>query len=550
MTEKAGATPRNDGNRWGQVDGGVAPRAGSTNAPLWSDRHLDVLVGDALDVLATLPSESVHCMVTSPPYWGLRDYGGDEWEGGDPDHAHRGRFQRTAPPGTAKQATNVGANEVRSGDCECGARRPVPLGLEDDPEDFVDRLVAIFREARRVLRKDGTLWMNLGDTYGGSSGASAQKGLSASADLYSPRSTGPRELNRAERGETPHAPRARRGVRDKDLVGIPWRVALAMQEDGWYLRADVIWSKPNPMPSSTTDRPTVSHEYVFLLTRSPRYFYDADAVREVTGREATWDEWAVADGRKTPPIAEQLLERGVESGWGRKRDSFTHPLGRNLRSVWTIATQPYRGAHFATYPEALVEPCVLAGTSAYGVCSTCGAPWRRVVEVDYRPIGKPDAPNLNSYRHNPDAAIDEAEKVPSGWMAGPGRHDAGPPPGRTEKTMTPEAAAAGQAPGPQAMAYGRAQKLVETVGWKPGCEHGGIVVAATVLDPFAGSGTTGAVAQRLGRRAILIDAKGDYLASQAMKRNEQIPLGLIGSVDQPALFDPEPVELETVDDTA
>lgn len=478
---------------------------------LWSDRLLDVLIGDAAEVMATMPAESVHCVVTSPPYWGLRDYGTASWDGGDPDHLHVGSVQRQAGGRieSPKQMSNVGSLDVRSGDCACGARRSDDqLGLEDSPDEFVDRLVAIFREVRRVLRPDGTVWLNLGDTYAGAASPSSQTGLSSAADAYAP-GRSPRAPNRDERGEVERPIRSSAvpsGLKAKDLVGIPWRVALALQRDGWYLRSDIVWSKPNPMPSSVGDRPTVAHEYVFLLAKSSRYYYDADAVREATGREADWAAYAEGDAHRAfPATAEDIAERGVMAGWGRKKSQLTHPLGRNMRTVWTIAARGYAGAHYATFPEALVEPCVLAGSSDFGVCRTCGAPWHRVVEVGYVPVGG-------------------GQSFATNWQGGKRGAE-----GRGEKTLTPEAELAGQNPGPQGMPYGRADKLVETIGWKPGCEHGDLVIPATVLDPFAGSGTTGRVAQRLGRRAVLIDLKGEYLSEQAMPRNRQMGLGLVGS---------------------
>ena len=267
-----------------------------------------LLAGDALRVLRTLPSESVQCCVTSPPYWGLRDYG-----------------------------------------------HPDQIGLERSPEEYVLKLVDVFKEVRRVLRPDGTLWVNMGDTYsgsgrGGNSSAITGRGANASRGLRLP-ATGP----------------------SKQLLGIPWRVALALQSDGWYLRSCIVWHKPNPMPESVTDRPTNSHEYIFLLANSERYYYNAEAIAEPI---STYERNRMRPPGVTPKAAT-----------------------RNARSIWSITSKPYKGAHFATFPPALPRRCILAGS-------------------------------------------------------------------------------------------------------RPG---------DTVLDPFAGSGTTGAVARELGRSAILIELQPDYL---------------------------------------
>lgn len=389
----------------------------------YADDWLTVYQGDCRAVMAELEPESVHCVVTSPPYWGLRDYG------------------------VAGQ-----------------------LGLEASPELYVDAMVEVLRAVRRVLRQDGTVWLNLGDSYNNRSrlrDTNEQPGLNGVVD-----STWRQD---ATRGRT-RASSSAGGLKEKDLVGVPWMVAFALRADGWYLRRDVIWSKPNPMPESVTDRPTTAHEYIFLLSRSERYYYDAEAVREraesgpsdlrkmAEGRERIGglvkeqddpllkasshtnigrkrsvggrplkvpSGWNAGDshndrigrysGGKQRLAAEQSTGThgdrlaGFNDRWDASEDEGSAPAGRNLRSVWTIATQPYPGAHFATFPETLPERCILAS-----------------------------------------------------------------------------------------------------------CPEGG-----TVLDPFAGSGTTGRVANRLSRRAVLIDLSLDYL-DQAMVRNAQSPMGLVG----------------------
>ena len=268
--------------------------------------HHTLHLGDCREILQTLPEQSVNCCVTSPPYFGLRDYG------------------------MAEQ-----------------------IGLEPTPEQFVAELVAVFREVRRVLRDDGTLWLNLGDSY--ASGGNNRSGEGETRNLKTEKfHGGTAHLNqRRTTGDTP-------GLKPKDLVGIPWRVAFALQSDGWYLRQDIIWHKPNPMPESVRDRCTKAHEYVFLLSKSARYWYDAEAVAEAgTGRppgNKGLSKYATA--------YEALGEyHRTASGLEKQRPGYET---RNRRSVWTVATRPYSGAHFATFPPALVEPCILAGCPVGG----------------------------------------------------------------------------------------------------------------------------------------------------------------------------------------
>jgi DNA modification methylase len=449
--------------------------------PYYADPWLTVYEGDCRAVLASLPAESVHTVVTSPPYWGLRDYGTATWSGGDAacdhrldaDTAHRQNAARSTLGGG--KATQIAAAEGRH-HCRCGATRvDSQLGLEPTPEEYVANMVAVFREVRRVLRADGTLWLNLGDSY-----ASAQAGAT-DGTVYARRQGEFLTSQAAAHGAT-HAARNRNGtpvpsgLKPKDLVGIPWRVAFALQADGWYLRSDIIWAKPNPMPESVTDRPTKAHEYLFLLSKSPRYYYDADAIAEQAADTsiARWrqnvDDQAGSDrvpgktngtmravggkyraqARRAVELAHQagLTEAHIaairavgitdagkaqmtQDGFGRNDPDvqalaaeakaalggyfreFLIAEDRNARTVWTIPTSPYKAKHFATFPPELPERCIKAGCPELG----------------------------------------------------------------------------------------------------------------TVLDPFAGSGTTGMVAQSLSRRAVLIDLNGEYL-TQAMARNRDIPLGL------------------------
>ena len=255
-----------------------------------------LMLGDCLERMRTLPDSCVNTCVTSPPYFGLRDYG------------HEGQ-----------------------------------IGLEDTPEAFVARLVEVFREVHRVLRDDGTLWLNLGDSYA-SSGKRGGAGDNIGSDGYI-------RQGRDGRGRSPNG-----GLATKQLLGIPWRVAFALQADGWYLRQDIIWHKPNPMPESVTDRCTKSHEYVFLLSKGPRYYFDAEALKE---------QGVIPAGTKG---AKGSAERAAQSGVNSRPPEYKIYDGmRNRRSVWTVTTKPFKGAHFATFPPDLIEPCVLAGAPVGGV---------------------------------------------------------------------------------------------------------------------------------------------------------------------------------------
>ena len=261
----------------------------------------EIKQGDALSVLKTMPAQSINTCVTSPPYWGLRDYGVDG-----------------------------------------------QLGLEPTPEEYVANLVEVFREVRRVLRDDGTLWLNLGDTYAGSWG-------SASHDING-------KARRTGTNRRPPTSYKQKGLKPKDLVGIPWRVAFALQADGWYLRSDIIWHKPNPMPESVTDRPTKAHEYIFLLSKSQKYYYDADSIKEPSSDlEKSKKRYEKPFGGKK---AEELLK--TDQVHTRIIGMREFDGKRNKRTVWTVPTQPFPEAHFAVYPPALITPCILAGCPVGG----------------------------------------------------------------------------------------------------------------------------------------------------------------------------------------
>lgn len=375
-------------------------RAGGEHLLLQADaRHLPIADG------------SVHCVVTSPPYWGLRDY-------------------------------RVGGQ----------------IGLESTPDAFVAAMVAVFREVRRVLRDDGTVWLNLGDSYCTSPAGNAFGNGSCLGQKLKDHYQAGMFGKRSE------------GLKPKDLIGIPWRVALALQADGWWLRSEIIWAKPNPMPESVTDRPTKSHEQVFLLAKRESYFYDQEAVRIPSAEKTIGDARYYNGKAKSGPPGWSGNPRAI--GGNGSAMPCDVAAGANLRTVWTIPTEAYPGAHFATFPRRLVEPCIRAGSSERGVCPECGAPHERVVERG----------ELTSVR-NPKFVVSPTAR-------GDGRRDPGK---RTDEQ-------------PWDCFYPR-----ETTGWRPTCSHDHDPIPATVCDIFAGSGTTLVVANALGRRAIGCDLSREYL---------------------------------------
>lgn len=404
-----------------------------------------ILQGDALAVLRTLPDASVHCCVTSPPYWGLRDYGID-----------------------------------------------VQLGLEPSPQEYVARMREIFREVRRVLRDDGTCWVNLGDSYATGAGAGAGAvGQSPGGGDQGARwkgGTGRRNNGRPfvnGRGEPQTVPTKNTvgpmtqpnrmpiaGLKPKDLCGIPWRVAFALQADGWWLRQEIIWSKPNPMPESVRDRCTKSHESIFLLAKSERYWFDADAIAEPAAPES----WHNSDFRRE---RNATIHPNIGTG-----DRNARADTRNKRSVWTVATQPYAEAHFATFPPKLIEPCILAGCPER-CCAKCGAPWVRHVEARGGTIGK-------------------------------GYHDHSDDLGRGNRIIDNDAHHGRNGKEP----YQRIDH-----GFAPSCScNAGTVVPGTILDPFFGAGTTGLVADRLGRDCIGIELNPEYVAMAEKRIKGDSPL--------------------------
>ena len=337
-----------------------------------------ILNADALHL--PIASNMAQCCVTSPPYYGLRDYGTAKWEGGNLECDHL-ETNDTRDPKYTKQTQNAGTSKIgyKSICAKCGAIRiDSQIGLEPTPEEYVSNLVSVFREVWRVMKDDGVIWVNIGDSYAGSGkGGQSEEKRSTNWQPDYPHGIDPSKRN-ASRWGGGNLP-ATDGLKPKDLIGIPWRVAFALRADGWYLRSDIIWSKPNPMPESVTDRPTKSHEYLFLLTKSPRYYYDNEAIKEPV-TDTSMDRYSqdienqTGSNRvpgKTNGNMKAVLPRyggnkytADPAVFNRTKSGNAYdfrPL-RNKRSVWEIATQPTSYAHFATYPEKLVEPCILAGS--------------------------------------------------------------------------------------------------------------------------------------------------------------------------------------------
>ena len=317
----------------------------------------EIRQGDCLDLLRQMPDESINCCITSPPYWGLRDYGTAQWQGGDPECSHKRDSKQSELTQTGHRNLEgaVGDGIFKDICRRCGAKRKDrQIGLELTPQEYVEKIIAVFSEIKRVLKKDGTLWLNLGDSYCGT----GDKGEWRDPKHKDGRNAQSVAINKKIDG-----------LKKKDLVGIPWRVAFALQSDGWYLRQDIIWHKPNPMPESVTDRCTKAHEYIFLLSKEPNYYFDSEAIKE----DSVWD----VDGNGTIKRAERQRE-GLKSNPTEMKNGIRikYPNGkhsklqqspktiygkRNKRSVWSVNVRPYKEAHFATFPTELITPCVLAG---------------------------------------------------------------------------------------------------------------------------------------------------------------------------------------------
>jgi DNA modification methylase len=410
-----------------------------------------ILCGDARELAKQLPDNSIHCIVTSPPYWNLRDYGTGTWEGGDADCDHRINSNNTESITTSTSTLGGSQRNVHDAltgygtTCgKCGAKRiDQQIGLEDSVDAYVDELVGLFRELRRALHPSGTLWLNLAASWAGSDGGGKVA-----------------------------------GYKRKDMIPTPWLVAMALQQDGYYLRQDIIWHKKAPMPASVKDRPTPAHEYLFLLSKNEFYFYDQEAIREPHKREWGKENRPVG-GRKHRVAHDNPMARNGSGQYDRDWDKGDYsaeqnPAGANRRSVWTLGPESYKGSHFAVMPTKLVSPCILAGTSAYGVCPQCNAPWERVVE-----------------HTKGDTEAHERPKQTAGMQS---------------KTSTLSLSGNGS----KEWAERGAKR--QTIGWRPTCQcKAGDPVPATVLDPFLGSGTVASVAISLGRNWLGFELNPAYV---------------------------------------
>jgi len=380
-----------------------------------------IIIADVLKGLGELEDNTVNCCVTSPPYYRQRDYKGIapvEW-----------------PDGWVGQ-----------------------LGHEKTIEEYIAHVVGVFREVRRVLRKGGTAWLNLGDSYAGNSRAGNK--IFGNPEFNKNR---PSRANTKTPGKSIPL-----GLKRKDLCGIPWRVALALQDDGWWLRSDIIWQKTNCMPESVKDRPTRSHEHIFLLTKSARYWYDAEAIRETMSPATAERDRYRFKGAFKGQFKGTPGEERYQDGKPIEDSKFYNPAGRNARDVWTFPSGNYRGAHFATFPPELPKRCILAGCPSR-VCEKCGAPW--VNEVEKGELR--DAPQ----RENRSVAAKQFH---------------------SSDNIYGEAGTLGKT------------RDIKILGLRPTCSCKAETRPGVVLDPFAGSGTTGMVAKSLGRNFILIEANPAY----------------------------------------
>lgn len=374
--------------------------------------QVKLILGDSLESLKSLPSDSVHTVLTSPPYWGLRDYGVDG-----------------------------------------------QIGLEETFEEFLAKLVELFAQVKRVLHPTGTIWVNMGDSYN----SAATRGSFGDQSKHGYVEHGYKRLQVA-------------GLHSKNLVGQPWKLAFALQSDGWILRSDIIWHKPTAMPESVNDRPTRAHEFLFLLSKNPGYYYDDFAIRE----KVTGNTHSRGNGIGKKPVEQSSNGSKLNSSFISHIHGSNVSETRNKRTVWTVLSEPFPEAHFATYPTKLVEPCILAGTSEKGCCPKCYAPWARTYLRSKKKLDKGQRKRADA----PGAEVSPTSVFRTGEIT----------------VKTPD-------------------------GWKPSCKcDAGDPIPCTVLDPFSGAGTTGLVAARLQRSYIGLELNPEYLEMSRKRISDDQPL--------------------------
>lgn len=454
-----------------------------------------ILQGDCLTILPTLPHKSIHCCVTSPPYWNLRKYS-------------------ECPPTVWPEVTySIFGMPITIPAMTC------ELGLEKDPKEYIGHMVLVFREVQRVLRDDATCWLNIGDSYAGYWGdkyAHKPFGEDRTADESTPPNKASLNFVRGKRGRKEDgvtrwsdsgniAVSRDSFLKPKDMVGIPFMLAFALRDDGWYLRSDIIWAKKNCMPESVTDRPTKSHEYIFLLAKSDKYFYDAEAIKtpaaESSKQRGKTNGNMKAVGRPIKYLPEGQANirkaRDKQRGHSRKHAGFNDrwdqmdkeeqmSMGANKRTVWHLATNAFKEAHFATFPEELIVDPIKAGTSEHGCCSECGTPHVRIVDKELVPGPKAAKTFVVDGR---DAEADKQDQ-------GSNRQKDGHKPGWIYQS--------------------------QTIGWTPQCKCNVGVAPCVILDPFSGAGTTFMVAKKLNRRAVGIEISPVYVPMSEKRVNDEL----------------------------
>ena len=477
--------------------------------------------GHVLSVLRTMEPESVHACVTSPPYYGLRAYGTDPQVWGEPGEGCEhvwGEEGVTGGPAGAQGSTSqrkgranvteqVARGRSQGAFCSRSGCWRGELGSEPTLALYLAHLVEVFEAVKRVLRRDGVCWINMGDAYAGSWGNQGRKaGRGAQRPINGPMIQAVQDGRYQDNGSGTGTVRDP-GIKPKDLMLIPARLAIALQENGWWVRSDCIWHKPNPMPSSVTDRPGTAHEYLFMLTKAAKYYYDAWAVRQPSSDNP------ISSARRTRADNGATGRKALHgTAWGQSGNGARNDDGeRHLRSVWTIPTEAYPGSHFATFSTKLVEPCVLASTSQEGVCSTCGTPWKREVERQTRQVMDYNGKNAEQDTHFSGRRM--LGNVRAARAAGADHDHPFPAP--------------------------------QTLGWHAGCKCNAPTQPAVILDPFAGTSTVGAVAIRHGRRFVGIELSERYCRLSAKRlagANPVLPLDI-----EPAA-EPEPAQLALMEE--